>query len=120
MKKEKVLTPENGWNKCEICQKTFSYLSNLHSHLKEVHAGRERKYECSPCNQFFVRKEHLQMHQESKHLNIRYECLECGKKFTQKLGLNLHKANVHEGIRFKCEQCEKLFSGKSNLQNHIK
>ena len=79
-------------NKCESCGKSFSVISSLKKHIRQVH-HRMKNHKCKNCDKSF---------QDLGQLNRHYNC-------------------VHEGQKSnKCEYCGKYFGQKSNLRTHIK
>ena len=74
---------------CSLCNKSFTKISNLNSHVANVHDKKKN-----------------------------HKCLKCGKMFFKLSNLKDHNA-VHEGIRFKCDECSMDFSRKYDLKKHV-
>lgn len=49
---------------------------------------------------------------------LKYQCSQCDEKFLYKEQLNIHQ-NRHNNIFHKCPECGKRFLIKSNLTKHI-
>ena len=64
-------------------------------------------FNCSQCDNQFVRKKNLNQHIKSGHEDIKYTCSQCGRKFSQKCHLDRHILLVHKGcVKIQCSQCE--------------
>ena len=63
---------------------------------------------CKVCNARFTKKESLDRHMKTVHMNVRLNCDKCEKPFTRKWNLNQHMLYVHEGkeSKYKCKECE--------------
>ena len=57
---------DKNLHKCSTCDATFSKLSNLKCHIRQVHED-TRPYECTECDQKFKRKYHLKSHFSRAH-----------------------------------------------------
>ena len=55
--------------KCEMCDKSFWYLSNFNRHNLMVHG--DKLFKCETCDKEFSCKENLKRHVESVHFNTR-------------------------------------------------
>ena len=88
-----TLTAVPDGHKCKLCDKKYSYASNLRKHVRKYHRARAG------------RPPHL--------------CGKCGRGYTEKHRLNSH-VKTHDGKRFPCDLCNEDFAQKCNLARHIK
>ncbi|KAM9095903.1 zinc finger protein 236 isoform X3 [Sarcophilus harrisii] len=118
---------EGRVHQCFECNRTFSSVTMLMHHSKEVH-GKERIHVCPICSKAFKRathlKEHMQTHQAGPSLSSQkprvFKCDTCEKAFAKPSQLERH-SRIHTGERpFHCTLCEKAFNQKSALQVHMK
>ena len=118
----------NTQNKCLICLRDFSSVSNLNSHIRSIHEGKKpekpfsyvnKVFRCGLCPKRYGRKEHLQRHMlihEGKKL---FQCDLCERSFSTKMTLKVHRRIVHEGIKpYHCDQCDHKAGTKNNLKTH--
>ena len=75
-------------HKCMICDKTYTTLTNLNTHIDTVHKG--KRYPCSSCDYESTQKGHLKEHVMSKHDGIVFNCKTCDEQYTTKGGLRSH------------------------------
>lgn len=76
---------------CTDCDETFSTVSELRTHKKDIHGKTEKKFQCTVCDLICPNKSKLKTHTEE----------------------------VHEKRKVPCPQCQKMFS-KGGLRNHVK
>ena len=89
-------TNESGKNKCDICNKTFSYSHALNRHVKTVHL-QMRSWTCEFCEGKFKQRSDLNNHVLAKHHKVKpWSCHYCNSHFTQKSNLTKHIKSMHE------------------------
>ena len=89
-------TKESGKNKCDICNKTFSYSHALNRHVKTVHL-QMRSWTCEFCEAKFKQRSDLNNHVLAKHHKVKpWSCHYCNSHFTQKSNLTKHIKSMHE------------------------
>ena len=82
-------------------------------HIREQHGGEGIKkiFQCSMCEDSFPRKEHLNHHFDSNH--VEKTCEVCDAKLPDKKQFRLHMRTVHkEEKTYDCNMCDLNFSGK--------
>ena len=103
--------------KCDECEKMFSGLYKLNSHIKNVHNFVMDKI-CPHCGEAFrsTNFESFKSH-VNRHTNTRpYACDTCGKDF---LGENHLKSHMKRHSRdISCDKCGDLFGGRKELYTH--
>ena len=76
---------------------------------------------CPVCNKKFARKDSMQCHINSIHLELKHTCQVCDKEFSTKGSLTRHINDVHEEKRkYKCPECPLKFAQLETLDKHIK
>lgn len=82
------------------------------------HSGRDDKYLCLPCKQYFHRANDLFDHNAVVHKK-NHQCGKCVKCFS-----NIHELLMHERSHtfnkpFRCKQCDEEFMTQSSLSLHV-
>ena len=54
-------------NKCELCNKAFSCLSNLKYHINSAHEGLKKGHKCEICQKSYCTSYYLDAHIKSVH-----------------------------------------------------
>ncbi len=75
--------------RCEVCDKQFSRLDNLQTHMR-IHTG-ECPYRCEVCGKQFSLSHHLKTHMRIHTGECPYRCEVCGKQFSDNSYFNKHK-----------------------------
>lgn len=109
-------------HKCQVCNKTFSQVSNLNNHMKlhDPENAKER-LKCDQCETTFTDPRSLKRH-EAKHSGERkYKCDICPKGFLYSHNLLNHKRSHLQDKRYKCEEkgCDKAFVTCGELKRHV-
>ena len=111
--------------KCDFCDDTFSYRTNLRNHIDVEHQGlttneRDLKtaastLECSLCNEGFSSQTSLTNHLSAIH----YFCAVCKVTFNDMIGLQKHKAETGHipGCNL-CKVCAQSFPTTKELKKH--
>ena len=96
--KTKHLINDNSFEKCKFCDRKFSSLNNLRTHIKCVHDACVNPFVCRKCHKQFNRKSSLQSHwktHKNKDKLEKFSCKQCESTFTFKYNLNKHMRNYH-------------------------
>ena len=104
--------------KCQLCASTFTEVSKLNRHTREVHEALKKKYDCKECCKTFKRKEHLIRHQKGVHMDSKFSCRFCKRRFTELCLLKNHMRKKHKK-KF-CESCGEDFSPFSKTKHFCK
>ena len=85
--------------KCDFCDKLFSSLKNLKTHINRIHKDKN-DHNCGSCGEYFSRAEYLKIHIHTIHESHKdYKCESCGKSFT---GAQYLKKHIHCACMRKC------------------
>ena len=102
---------------CDQCLSQFKRKDHLNVHTQSKHEG--LKYDCNQCDQQFTLQRNLTAHIQYKHENVKYACKQCDQQFTQPHSLTVHIQSIHEGVKYACNQCHQKFTQKDNMNLHI-
>ena len=85
--------------KCNLCNKSFSHISQMELHKKYVHENK-KDFKCHICFKTFSQNSHLRRHQKALHVIERekFDCFICSKKLLSKHNLKLHIKKFHDEI----------------------
>ncbi|CAG7835800.1 unnamed protein product [Allacma fusca] len=115
--------------RCDECNKRFKDGQSLAIHIKRVHEGDMKPYECLVCKWKFASPSKLQSHAQSRHhsqipeappsTELR-DCPECSQQFKDTTLLEAHIKNKHQGVDrpFECTICLKTYKKRSHLHDH--
>merc|ERR1719412_2389353 len=94
-------------NQCEICGKNFNKKSGLNHHVKEIHEGMAKDFQCEKCSYAAYFQRDLNRHIQIIHDEIKkYSCDKCEETFGGLIDLRQHISSVHEGIKkYVCDIC---------------
>ncbi|KAH9387804.1 hypothetical protein TYRP_009001 [Tyrophagus putrescentiae] len=103
-------------HRCQQCNKSFDFPSNLKIHQR-VHTS-DRPYKCTVCSKSFTQTSDLKRHQLLHTGDRPYKCTVCSKSFALIGNLKQHQ-RVHTGDRpYKCTVCSKSFTQANDLKRH--
>lgn len=96
---------------CSVCNKGFTYLSQLEHHKTTHHAL--KPFRCLECGKFFTQKTRLKTHQRVHTGERPFSCRVCGKKFSRR-----DNCLRHERFHSRAKQSEKSFALQAKLRLH--
>ena len=92
---------------CAYCAKSFTYISNLHQHLRMCASNPEKKKKkkknnrkqvrCIKCKKTFLSNKYLRAHVKSMHVQRQKAmCEVCGQEFAMMGSLTRHMGRKHK------------------------
>lgn len=119
--------------KCSICRLSIQSLTELKSHLINVHKKKMHQdfndrvipykisntsmFECQLCGFNFETFGAIERHMNVHFRN--YVCKDCGTGFVTRYRLKVHIKSMHAGGTHPCEVCGKIFSTTQKHKNHV-
>lgn len=118
--------------RCEPCKKFFYGSITYEGHIKRVHEGIKKAYQCKDCDKAYSFPHNLAEHIASSHRKLNedeslkvLQCEHCNKPYKSKASLTQHLRNHHQNCsldskRIICDQCGFLAAHQMSLAQHIK
>lgn len=106
---------------CDLCEKKYNIISNLHRHKRNVHSNKKDKtFKCKRCDEKFTNYVDLTSHKSSHEpLKRVYKCKQCDKQYKFYWSLTNHELTKHSGIQYKCPFCTYVTSTKFHHERHV-
>ena len=82
--------------KCDNCEKTFDFLSEMKKHKKFVH-DKVKEFKCQVCEKCFATRPKLIRHSQAHSLKY-YKCDKCDMKSSWEEAIKNHYAKTHGKI----------------------
>lgn len=104
------------------CTRIFSQAASMKRHYNNIHLNIrcKKRFKCDLCGHGTYSKNHVIIHMNSKHLQIRpFKCSMCKFEVFAKGDLTRHIKNVHGPTKIKCQTCDQVFKNPHTLKNHI-
>jgi KRAB domain-containing zinc finger protein len=126
---QKMHKRDEHTQKCDRCDKTFVYPSDLKQHVEKTHLGL-RPFVCEKCGKGYLSQNLLAQHQAKptcKHSGAKqYKCETCNIDFCVVLSYVKHYHMVHgsqppnmdAGPVFLCDSCPKMYINQRTLEKH--
>ncbi|XP_013398183.1 RE1-silencing transcription factor isoform X1 [Lingula anatina] len=88
--------------RCDICNKAFTFETNVVRHKKIAHVEKLQYLDCPVCHKLFLNALKLEHHMSTKHKQpFTFPSLRCKTNFTSKDMLLKHKKSTHAVKRFR-------------------
>lgn len=125
---------------CEPCKKFFYEIYRYEGHMKQVHEGVQKPFQCRECDKIYSKYKNLTYHIAENHTEKScksYRCEECNKNFKTNETLRQHMRNQHSELKIDkfrekpnadsreltrtiCDQCGFIAAHQYTLAQHIK
>lgn len=114
-----VQNPSDGLYKCMHCDRRFTQIRFLSTHVTQTHMNDQRLFNCSRCMRRFIQETEKQSH-ELGCKSCRFECYLCKKYVTKnKTNMQTHM-RIHSGAKpFGCMICNQHFGRKYHVKRHL-
>lgn len=103
---------------CQLCGKSYSTLSRLHTHQQHVHSDKNSWYKCSICERGFPTVPKLRSHMDMHSTDYVHICRTCNKSYKSEKNLKSHVQFAHNKKQFKCKNCKASFNTQMELAIH--
>ena len=100
----------------EIKRKKKVYKNKIDENAVRNH---EDMYTCYQCDFTAKQRNHLKVHVDSNHDNVRYICDQWDYTATQKDQLKYHVESNYVETRNNCDQCDYSATRKDQLKHHV-
>jgi len=112
---KRVRTDADKRHKCQHCNSTFAWPSELARHVR-THTG-EKPFKCDQCSFACADPSYLAVHKR-RHQGEPYKCDVCSYATADASNLTRHK-RVHSGVKpYKCDVCDAAFKQPAHLNSH--
>lgn len=121
MKKHRWACTKERSFKCNLCDKSYRFKSELETHIK-AHTS-EFPFVCTwdGCTKRFHKQNFLKKHIRFQHEKRGVTCPECGRVFAGFTQKKIHMAEEHGHDKpFSCSQCPVSFVTRSLLNSHVR
>ena len=117
--RQHIKTHATDLPRCDHCQRTFTAMGSLRSHVSIHFVGPRHK--CNLCNKTFRTAIYLENHNKQVHTKeLRFICERCGYRGLTEKNLKRHMLVHSRDKLFHCEKCGVRFRWPDNLRVHIK
>uniref|UniRef100_A0A1I8NYJ7 C2H2-type domain-containing protein n=1 Tax=Stomoxys calcitrans TaxID=35570 RepID=A0A1I8NYJ7_STOCA len=118
--------------RCDPCKKYFFGLHKYEGHIKQIHEGLKKAYQCKYCSKSYRFYKNLNDHVTLNHASVdpsqlpvekqTFQCDECNGVFKTKDTLKTHQRLKHQAPSKSCicEQCGFICHNPYGLEKHIK
>ncbi|GFV24549.1 zinc finger protein 26 [Trichonephila clavipes] len=113
---KECLQRKHSANKCDICNKTFDFVSGLKKHIR-THT-QEKCFQCTVCDKSFAHAHTLNEHYRTHTNEKPFVCETCNTSFSTKSTLTKHYRTHTNEKPFVCKLCNTAFAARHSLERH--